>query len=98
MDGWKVSTGPSKSTHRAARAREGRITHPPTKQSHASPPPHPYRDPHVTRGRLNTQRLAPYDVGLMAEGDDFTEETLELREAVIEGTVQEDVLHGVLYS
>jgi hypothetical protein len=34
----------------------------------------------------------------MAEGDDFTEGTLDLWEAVVEGTVQEDVLHGVLYS
>ena len=36
--------------------------------------------------------------GLMAEGDVFTEETSDMREAVVEGFTQEDVLHGVLYS
>jgi hypothetical protein len=32
-----------------------------------------------------------------AEGDAFTEEDLHLREAVVEGTLQGKVLHGVLY-
>ena len=33
-----------------------------------------------------------------AEGAVFTEEALQLGEAVVEGGLQEDVLHGVLYS
>ena len=58
----------------------------------------PSKTPHVTRGRLNAQQLAPYNVGLMAKGDVFTEETSDMWEAVVEGFTQEDMLHGVLYS
>jgi hypothetical protein len=53
--------------------------------------------PH-TRGRQISQRLAPHDVGLLAKGVDFTGGNLESREAVVEGSIQEDVLHGVLHS
>ena len=34
----------------------------------------------------------------MAKGDVFTEETSDTREAVVEGFIQEDVLHRILYS
>ena len=45
---------------------------------------------------MNTRRLALHDVGHQAEGDAFSEES-HFRGAVVDGTVQAVMLHGVLY-
>ena len=56
----------------------------------------------ATKVSMREPSLDVNEVGLMAEGDVFTEETSDMREAVVEGftqeDLQEDVLHGVLYS
>jgi hypothetical protein len=55
-------------------------------------------DPPTNRlGRKITQRLAPHDVGLTAEGVALTEEESHPKEPEVEGNAKEYVLHRVLY-
>ena len=55
---------------------------------------------HSSHHQVNTSLNAWHCTMLasQAKGAVFMEEALQLREAVVEGGLQEDVLHGVLYS
>ena len=44
-----------------------------------------------------TRRLALHDIGHLAKGDAIPDDTRNSRAAVVEGNVQVDVLHRVLY-
>jgi hypothetical protein len=65
-------------------------------------PTHPVQRPSHTKShsRVNTLLNAWHRTTSApeAEGVAFAEEVSHLGEAVVEGEVQEDVLHGVLYS
>jgi hypothetical protein len=70
---------------------------PPPISTNFQPPSHQNHDP-VKRDQNHT--LNAWHSTMLAsraEGDAFTEEDLHLREAVVEGTLQGNVLHGVLY-